>query len=172
MRPQVLMVVFEILASHHHMARWHEARIEQHERDLEALQAQDQELQARMAALEHAGPGEEAAGESPGRMRGAADGGASAFAKAAVFGNGSAAEGVWGQEDGAGPVEADVDREGSIAAIVERSLQRAVEIKSAGVFPLLPLESAHQMTLCGHRVVLLFACPSIAKQLHHRVLSA
>ena len=36
---QVLMVVFEILASHHHMARWHEARIEQHEHDLEALQA-------------------------------------------------------------------------------------------------------------------------------------
>ena len=103
------------------------------------LQAQAQAFLERMEALEGNTSAEEDAAASPpwpGRKQGAAGGGASAFAKAAaaVFGNGSAAEGMVREENGDGPAEeVDADREGSIAAIVERSLQRAVEIKTAGV---------------------------------------
>ncbi len=51
-RMQVLMVVFEILSSHLHMARWHEAKIEQHTQDLDALQEASAKLKERLAALD------------------------------------------------------------------------------------------------------------------------
>lgn len=34
---QVLMVIFDILASHHRMLLWHQQRIEEHQQDLEQL---------------------------------------------------------------------------------------------------------------------------------------
>lgn len=135
------MVVFEILASHHHMAAWHGERIGVHERDAGALQAEGQALCARVEALENAPADEDAASgsPSPGRIRGAAGAAASAFAQAAgsvLASIGGAAEGGAREGEGGGGGAAgggaDADREGSIAAIVERSLQRAVEIKSAG----------------------------------------
>ena len=46
------MVVFEILSSHLHMARWHEAKIEQHTQDLDALQEASARLKERLAALD------------------------------------------------------------------------------------------------------------------------
>ena len=46
------MVVFEILSSHLHMARWHEAKIEQHTQDLNALQEASAKLKERLAALD------------------------------------------------------------------------------------------------------------------------
>lgn len=49
---QVLMVEFEILSSHLHMARWHEAKIEQHTQDLDALQEASAKLKERLAALD------------------------------------------------------------------------------------------------------------------------
>ena len=45
------MVVFEILSSHLHMARWHEARIEQHTRDLDAIQAAGAKMRERLSLL-------------------------------------------------------------------------------------------------------------------------
>ncbi len=49
---QVLMVVFEILSSHLHMARWHEAKIDQHTHDLEALQEAGAKMRERLLALD------------------------------------------------------------------------------------------------------------------------
>ena len=49
---QVLMVVFEILSSHLHMARWHEAKIDQHTHDLEALQEAGAKMSERLLALD------------------------------------------------------------------------------------------------------------------------
>ena len=49
---QVLMVVFEILSSHLHMTRWHEAKIDQHTHDLEALQEAGAKLRERLQALD------------------------------------------------------------------------------------------------------------------------
>ena len=46
------MVEFEILSSHLHMARWHEAKIEQHTQDLDALQEASAKLKERLAALD------------------------------------------------------------------------------------------------------------------------
>lgn len=43
------MVVFDILANHLHMHRWHEARCKDHELDVAALQAARAELNARLA---------------------------------------------------------------------------------------------------------------------------
>jgi hypothetical protein len=48
---QVLMVVFEILASHYHMARWHEERIDQHTQDMEVLHEAGTNLRTRIDAL-------------------------------------------------------------------------------------------------------------------------
>lgn len=45
------MVVFEILASHYHMSRWHEERIDQHTRDMEALHSAGTALRERIDAL-------------------------------------------------------------------------------------------------------------------------
>ncbi len=45
------MVIFEILSSHHHMLRWHEARIDQHTRDMEALHEAGSSLRSRIDAL-------------------------------------------------------------------------------------------------------------------------
>lgn len=50
---QVLMVVFEILSSHLHMARWHEAKIDQHTHDLEALHEAGAKMRERLLALDH-----------------------------------------------------------------------------------------------------------------------
>ena len=46
------MVVFEILSSHLHMARWHEAKIDQHTRDLEALHEAGAKMRERLLALD------------------------------------------------------------------------------------------------------------------------
>lgn len=46
------MVVFEILSSHLHMARWHEAKIDQHTQDLEALQEATAKIKERLLALD------------------------------------------------------------------------------------------------------------------------
>ena len=46
------MVVFEILSSHLHMARWHEAKIDQHTHDLEALQEAGAKMRERLLALD------------------------------------------------------------------------------------------------------------------------
>jgi len=49
------MVVFEILSSHLHMARWHEAKIDQHTQDLEALQEATAKIKERLLALDQVG---------------------------------------------------------------------------------------------------------------------
>ena len=65
------MVVFEILSSHLHMARWHEARIEQHTRDLDAIQAAGARMRERLSLLgseEAASPSKQSqSAGSPGR---------------------------------------------------------------------------------------------------------
>lgn len=45
------MVIFEILASHYHMLTWHEERIDQHTRDMEALHSAGSGLRLRIDAL-------------------------------------------------------------------------------------------------------------------------
>ena len=46
------MVVFEILSSHLHMSRWHEAKIDQHTHDLEALQEAAAKMRERLQSLD------------------------------------------------------------------------------------------------------------------------
>ena len=42
---QVLMVIFDILASHSRMLRWHEVKVEEHLADLAQLQHSKQQLE-------------------------------------------------------------------------------------------------------------------------------
>ena len=48
---QVLMVIFDILASHSRMLRWHEVKVEEHLADLARLQHSKQQLE--LAAASH-----------------------------------------------------------------------------------------------------------------------
>ena len=106
---QVLMVVFEILSSHLHMARWHEARIEQHTRDLDAIQAAGAKMRERLSLLGT----EEAA--SPCKQ---------SQLLAAPAGNGDLSTG----QAAAGEVEESDEEEDGVdagmAAVVERTLQQ------------------------------------------------
>ncbi|BDA40427.1 Syndetin [Coccomyxa sp. Obi] len=112
---RVLMVVFEILASHYHMSRWHEERIDQHTRDMEALHSAGTALRERIDALVQERAASPTSAESPI---------ANERAGASAKGGGHFQE----------PAEdEDIDAEGSIAAVVERSLQRAVQSKAEGL---------------------------------------
>ena len=103
------MVVFEILSSHLHMARWHEARIEQHTRDLDAIQAAGAKMRERLSLLGT----EEAA--SPSKQ---------SQLLAAPAGNGDLSTG----QAAAGEVEESDEEEDGVdagmAAVVERTLQQ------------------------------------------------
>lgn len=66
---RVLMVLFDILVSHFHMVRWHEASLERHQQELAALTQARQALQQRLgggggsssaAAAAEGGPGSDA----------------------------------------------------------------------------------------------------------------
>jgi hypothetical protein len=90
---RVLMVLFDILVSHFHMVRWHEAALERHAADLEGLAAARRQLAER---------GESSGGDSGGKAEqqaaagGAADGaanGAGGEGAADGLGLGSAASG-------------------------------------------------------------------------------
>ena len=106
---QVLMVVFEILSSHLHMARWHEARIEQHTHDLGAIQAAGAKMRERLSLLSN----EDAA--SPSKQ---------SQLPAAPAGNGALSNGQAAAEeaDESGEEEDAVDA--GMAAVVERTLQQ------------------------------------------------
>jgi len=73
---QVLMVVFEILSSHYHMACWHEGRIDQHTRDMEALHTAGTSLRERIDALVQEQATSPTCADSPVASKGA---GAAAF---------------------------------------------------------------------------------------------
>ena len=106
---QVLMVVFEILSSHLHMARWLEAKIEQHTHELDSIQAAGAKMRERLLLLDK----EEAASPSKQSQLLAAPAG-----NGAVFNGEAAAEEV-------GDSEAEEDGvDAGIAAVVERTLQQ------------------------------------------------
>lgn len=103
---QVLMVVFEILSSHLHMARWHEAKIDQHTQDLEALQEAIAKTRERLAALDQEEP-------------------ASPDGKPALLAS-PAENGALTCSQGAEEIEEEAEEDAGIAAVVERTLQQAV----------------------------------------------
>ena len=103
------MVVFEILSSHLHMARWHEAKIEQHTRNLESIQAAGAKMRERLLLLDT----EEAA--SPSKQR---------QLLAAPAGNGPLSNGEAAAEEVGESEEEEDGVDAGIAAVVERTLQQ------------------------------------------------
>ena len=105
------MVVFEILSSHLHMARWHEAKIEQHTHDLDAIQAAGAKMRERLSLLGN----EEAA--SPSKQ---------SQLLVDPAGNGGLSNG----QAAAGEVEESEEEEDGVdagmAAVVERTLQQVI----------------------------------------------
>lgn len=99
------MVIFDILASHHAMARWHAQRLEQRPAELDALRAAREELEARLAAAQRAGPsGKEQPRVMGGPQAGSAEraAGGPAAERAGPSGKEELGEGGWSN---GGPVE-------------------------------------------------------------------
>ena len=57
---RALMLIFDLLVSHFHMVRWHEAALEQHQHTLQALQAAQQQLRAQLPSRQGVGSSQSA----------------------------------------------------------------------------------------------------------------
>jgi hypothetical protein len=152
---RVLMVVFDVLVSHFHMVRWHEAALERHAADLTALQAQRRALADRVCGDDGGHAAQAAAGEE-----------GAVYAAACDSGEGQAAAAALGASSGGGGGGAELEACGSEGEVAVTG-RAAMELRRGTASELeeveartsdeaewgLVLQAVHAGLLAGRRVI-------------------